>query len=95
MADRRSPVVVLVGGYVVQTAGMALTAAVLYSHGLPLVAYAGAVVAATAVTATRPAQAALIPALAHSADELTVANAVLNWLDTVAIVLAGRSRALH
>jgi MFS family permease len=89
LADRRSPVLLLVGGYVVQTAAMAVTAIVLYASGPALAAYAGAIVAATAVTATRPAQAALTPALARNADELTAANAVTNWLDSLGIMLAG------
>lgn len=94
IADRRSPVVLLVWGYVVQTLGMAITAAVLYADGPALSAYAGAVLASTAVTATRPAQAVLLPGLARSPDELTVANAMFNWLDTVAIVLSGTMAGL-
>ena len=89
IADQRSPVLLLVSGYVVQTAGMAITAVVLYTGGPPLAAYGGAVLASTAITATRPGQATLIPALARSADELTAANAVLGWMETVGIVLAG------
>ncbi|MDT4972241.1 MAG: hypothetical protein QOG22_2384, partial [Pseudonocardiales bacterium] len=89
LADRRSPVLLLVGGYVVQTAGMAGTAVVLYADGPAPAAYAGAIVAATAVTATRPAQAALIPALARNPDELTAANAVINWMENLGIMLSG------
>src|SRR5436190_731979 len=61
VADRRSPVVLLAGGYLAQTAGMAGTA-VAIAAGTPLAAYAAAVFASTAVTAPRPAQAALVPA---------------------------------
>ena len=57
VADRRSPVVLLAGGYLAQAAAMEGTAAAVYA-GAPLAAYAGAVVAATAVTTTRPAQSA-------------------------------------
>ena len=89
LADRRSPVGLLVGGYLVQAAGMAMTAIVAYADGPALLAYAGAILAATAVTATRPAQAVLIPGLARSVDELSAANAVLGWLENVGIVLAG------
>jgi hypothetical protein len=89
IADRGSPIRVLVGGYAVQTVGMFLTAIVLYSHGSPLLAYAGAVVASTAITATRPAQAAITPALARSADELTALNAVLSWLENFGVMAAG------
>ena len=62
LADRRSPVVLLAGGYLVQAAGMGATA-VAIAEGVPLAAYAAAVVASTAVTATRPAQSTLIPSL--------------------------------
>jgi hypothetical protein len=89
VVDRRSPVPVLVGGYVVQTVGMAITAAVLYADGPALAAYGGAILASAAVTAIRPAQAALTPGLARSADELTASNAVLGWLENLGIVMAG------
>ena len=68
LADRRSPVVLLAGGYLVQAAGMAATA-VAIAAGVPMAAYAAAVVAATAVTATRPAQSTLIPSLAATPDQ--------------------------
>jgi MFS family permease len=89
LADRHSPIPVLVWGYAVQTAGMAVTAAALYAGGPALLAYSGAVLASTAVSVTRPAQAALTPALARSPDELTATNAVLGWLESVGIVLSG------
>jgi len=47
LADRRSPVVLLGGGYLAQVAGMAGTAAAI-GAGAPLAAYAAAVVASTA-----------------------------------------------
>ncbi len=81
--------IVLVGGYLAQTAAMALTAFVIYADGAPLLAHGAAAIAATAVSATRPAQAVAIPGLAHGADELTTINAVLGWCDNLAIVLAG------
>src|ERR1700759_3956217 len=43
LADRRSPVVLLAGGYLLQTAGMAGTAVAIGAHA-PLAAYAAAVV---------------------------------------------------
>ena len=74
IADRRSPVFLLAGGYLVQAAAMAATAAAVMAGG-PLAAYAGAAVAATAMTTTRPAQAALIPSVAATPDQLTAAPA--------------------
>jgi MFS family permease len=88
MADRRSPVVLLAGGYLVQAAGMGATA-VAIAGGVPLAAYAAAVVASTAVTATRPAQSTLIPSLAATPDQLTAANVVVSWVEAAGIAVAG------
>src|SRR5215471_728132 len=88
LADRRSPVVLLAGGYLVQAAGMGATA-VAIAAGVPLAAYAAAVVASTAVTATRPAQSTLIPSLAATPDQLTAANVVISWVEAAGIAVAG------
>ena len=88
VADRRSPVFLLAGGYLVQAAAMAATAAAVIA-GAPLVAYAAAVVAATAVTTTRPAQAALIPSVAATPDQLTAVNVVVGWLEAAGMAVAG------
>jgi MFS family permease len=85
VADRRSPVGVLVGGYLVQVAGM-LAAAVAIAVDSPLAAYAGAVVASAAVATTRPAQTVVVPGLVHKAEELTAANAVTGWIESVSVV---------
>jgi Cyclic nucleotide-binding domain/Major Facilitator Superfamily len=88
LADRRSPVVMLVGGYLAQVAGMAGTAAAIGADA-PLAAYAAAVFASTAVTATRPAQSALLPSLAATPDQLTAANVVAGWLEAAGAASAG------
>jgi len=88
IADRRSPVLLLAGGYLVQTAGMAGTAVAIVA-GAPLAAYAAAIVASTAVTTTRPAQTALIPSVAATPDQLTAANVVAGWLEAAAVAAAG------
>jgi len=88
VADRRSPVALLTVGYLLQAVGMGATAAAVILHA-PLAAYAAAVFASTAVTTTRPAQAALIPAVATTPDQLTAANVVAGWLEAVGIATSG------
>jgi len=88
LADRRSPVIMLAGGYLVQAAAMAATAAAI-TAGAPLAAYAAAVVAATAVTTTRPAQSTLIPSVASTPDQLTAANVVVAWVEATGIAASG------
>jgi MFS family permease len=91
-ADRHGARRVLVAGYVLQALAMAATAAVLLGGGPPLAAYALAAAAASAVTLTRPAQGALLPALAATPDELTAANVVTGWVES-ASMLAGPALA--
>ena len=88
LADRRSPVVLLAGGYLVQAAAMAATAVAIIA-GTPLAAYAASVLAATAVVTTRPAQSALIPSVAATPDQLTAANVVAGWLEAAGFAAAG------
>lgn len=88
VADRRSPVVLLAGGYVAQAAGMGATAAAVMA-GVPAAAYAAAVIACTAATAVRPAQATLIPSLAVTAHQLTAANVVVSWAESATAAVSG------
>ena len=87
-ADRRSPVILLAGGYLAQAAAMAGTAAAI-GAGAPLAAYVAAVAASTVVTSTRPAQSALIPSVSTTPDQLTAANVVAGWLDAAGVAAAG------
>jgi len=88
IADRRSPVFLLAGGYLVQAAGMAATAVAVIA-GVPLAAYAAAVVASAAVATTRPAQSTLIPSVSVTPDQLTAANVVVSWVEAAGIAAAG------
>ncbi len=88
VADRRSPMLLLAGGYLVLAVVVgAITAAVLLDA--PLAAYGCAAVAFVAVTTTRPAQSAVIPSAAVTADQLTAANVVVSWLEAAGLVVAG------
>jgi MFS family permease len=87
-ADRRGPAVMLKTGYVVQAAAMAATATVLFSAAPPPVAYALAAFSTAAITVTRPAQAALLPALARTPEELTGSNVITGWIESVSVLVA-------
>ena len=89
LADRRSPVLLLVAGYLVQGLGMAVAAGAIVVGASPVFAYLGGVLASAAVSTTRPAQAALVPFLARDVGELTATNVLVGWAESVAIMAAG------
>jgi MFS family permease len=94
VADRRSPTALLVAGYLVQTIGLAGVAVALWAGAAPILAYAFAVVATTAMVAIRPAQFTLLPALARDASQLTAANVVAGWAESGGIVVGSLLAAL-
>ncbi len=94
LGDRYRPARVLTVGYAAQGVALAGTAAALLAGAPPLAAYALAAVAATAVTITRPAQAALLPALARTPEELTATNVVSGWIESVSVLAAPAAAGL-
>ena len=74
---------VLRWGLLVQTAGM-FAAAVFLHQGENVAAYVGAIVAATAITTTRPSQSVLMPSLVEGPEELTAANVLSGSLHAAA-----------
>jgi hypothetical protein len=92
LIDARGAAATLCGGYVAQAASLGLTAALMLAGAPAPLVYAGAALAASAVTLTRPAQAALLPALVDTSAQLTAANVVTGWVDTLTL-LAGPALA--
>ena len=87
VGDRFARERVLLGGYLVQAVAFALTAAGMLAGASPAVVYAGAAVAAAALTLTRPAQGSLLPALARTPEELTAANGLSGSVEGVGLLL--------
>jgi MFS family permease len=88
IADRRSPAVLLAGGYLVQAAGAAATAVAVLA-GAPGLAYAVVVIVAASYTGTRPAQAMLLPSVAATPDQLTAANVLVGWVEAAGFAASG------
>jgi len=82
---------VLRWGLAFQSLGM-LVAAIFLRQGVNIPAFLGAIVAATAVSTTRPAQSVITPSLVDGPDELTAANVFSGSLVGVA-GLAGPATA--
>jgi hypothetical protein len=88
LIEARGAATTLVGGYVAQAVSVGTTAALMLAGAPSPIVYAGAVIASCAVTLTRPAQNALLPAVVETPAQLTAANVVSGWVDNVS-VLAG------
>ncbi|HEY3773479.1 MAG TPA: cyclic nucleotide-binding domain-containing protein [Solirubrobacteraceae bacterium] len=92
LIDSRGAAATLWIGYLVQAASVGLTAGLMLSGAPSAVVYAAAVVAACAVTLTRPAHSALLPALVDTPAQLTAVNVVTGWVENVTL-LAGPALA--
>jgi MFS family permease len=87
LGDRFPRARVLFAGYVVQSAAMAAAAAALWADLPAPVIYALATVTATAITITRPAQAALLPDVCVSVDQLTASNVTAGTIEGLGTLL--------
>src|SRR5438270_443372 len=84
LGDRLARVRVMVASDVARVIALGAAAAAAAAD-LPYVVYALAVVVSVASTAFRPAQAALVPGLARSPEELTAANVTATTIESVGI----------
>ncbi len=79
LADRHRPGRVLVVGYGLQAVTMAALAFAMAAGAPTWVPYALAPLSCLAITSSRPAQAALVPAVVRTPVELTAANVLTGW----------------
>ncbi|MBA3604603.1 MAG: MFS transporter [Acidimicrobiia bacterium] len=85
--DRYRKDLVLAVGYVIQAAAMLATAAAMWADSAAPLVYGAAAATATAVTFTRPAMGALLPAATATPADLTAANVLLGVLEHVGVFL--------
>jgi MFS family permease len=86
LADRRRPSRLLCVGYGLQTLSMGAVA-VAIGFGAPVVVFVLAPLTSLSFTVTRPPQAALLPAVVRTPDELTAANVMTGWTDAAAALV--------
>lgn len=82
------PIRLRILGHLAQAGGLLLASGAALLD-VPLVAYVGAVIAAVAIVTTRPAQAAVLPTLADTPEQLTAGNVALGWVENASIAAAG------
>jgi Cyclic nucleotide-binding domain/Transmembrane secretion effector len=82
--DRRRPSTVLRIGYGFQAASLAGVAAAIGLGAPPWVVFVLAPLTAISLTLTRSPQAAILPSIVRTPDELTAANAMTGWTDGAA-----------
>jgi len=87
IAERLSRGAALHLGYGTLAISLSATAAVLLLKAPAPVVYAGAVVAASAVTLIRPAQSALLPDLVSEPADLTAANVITGWVESGSLLI--------
>ena len=87
VADRHGRAVTLAASYAIQAGALLGTGAAFLLGAPSLIGYACATVAASAVTLTRPAQAALVPQLVRTPSELTAANVTSGWVESASMLV--------
>lgn len=90
--DRRGAAAALRCGYWMQAGALSVTSLLMLSAAPALLVYAAAVLAAVAVTTTRPAQAALVPVLVGAPERIATVNVLSGWVENAGL-LAGPALA--
>ena len=85
--DRRGAANALRRGYCAQAGAYGATAALLFAEAPAASVYATAVIAASAVTATRPAHAAMIPRLATESEAVTALTVLSGWVESASVLV--------
>ena len=93
LAERGAPDRVLAYGYWIQSATLGAAAVTLAFHGPAFAVYGFMMLMTTAIVATRPAQALVVPCFAQSVDGLTALNVVTEWAGQVAVFAAPAAAA--
>ena len=86
LGDRMRRDRALAGGYAIQAVANGACAVALWTSP-PLVVYACAVIAACAITLTRPVHHALLPELSETPDELTAANSISSSVEGLGMLV--------
>ena len=87
LADRRRPSRVLCVGYGLQSLSMGAVAVAIGLGAPAVVVFVLAPLTSLSFTVTRPPQAALLPAIVRTPDELTAANVMTGWTDAAAALV--------
>jgi hypothetical protein len=85
--DRHGPASALRRGYWTQAVAYGATAALLFAGAPAVAVYTAAVIAASAVTATRPAHAAMVPLLAADSEGVTALTVLSGWVESTAVLV--------
>jgi MFS family permease len=87
MVERWTPARSLVTGYLLQVVALGGVAAAVAAHAPYAVVVALTPLTALAITVTRPAQSAVLPAVVCTAEELTAANVMTGWTESAAALV--------
>ncbi|HET6850417.1 MAG TPA: MFS transporter [Gaiellales bacterium] len=88
LADRRRPGRVLLWSYLAMAASMAAVAGAIAVSAPVAVVFGLAPLVNLALSAPRPAQAALLPGLVSTPIELSAANVVSSWMENLSVLIA-------